>query len=256
MELVAMCDVNEPRAREIASRYGVRRYYTDYREMLEREELDLVSVATPDFLHYEPTITAIDAGVNVLVEKPLATKLEEAEEMVRRARRRGVKLYVNFSNRFNPPFAALKDSVEKGELGDLLYSYVRLSDTIYVPTKMLSWASQTNVVFFLMSHTFDLVRWIYGSEARSVRAYAEFRVLKRLGINAPDYVIAIIEFGNEARAVLESSWILPESMPSIVDFQAEFIGTRGVAYIDTTRQMISIASEAFYYPRITGATVA
>ena len=256
VDLVAVCDINRARAREVAAKYGVERCYTDYREMLEKEELDLVSVATPDHLHYEPTIAAIEAGINVLVEKPMATRLEEAEDIVRRARRRGVGLYVNFSNRFNPPFAALKERVERGELGEPLYAYVRLSDTIYVPTKMLSWASQTNVVFFLMSHTFDLVRWIFGSEAVSVEARAEFRVLKRLGIDTPDYVVALIEFEGGARAVLESSWILPESMPSIVDFHAEFIGTKGAAFIDTTYQMISVASERFCYPRVTTATLA
>ncbi len=169
--------------------------------------------------------------------------------MVNEAKSKGARVFVNFGNRFNPPFALLKEEVSKGALGELVYAYLRLSDTIYVPTKMLSWASRTSVVYFLMSHTADLARWILGSEVKRVRAYASFKVLKSLGMDIPDHVLAVLDFQNGSRGVLESGWILPESYPSIVEFKAEFIGTKGYALIDSTQQGLHIASETFSYPR-------
>jgi len=254
VELVAVCDINEERLRVISEKYDIPNAYLDYNEMLKNHRLDLVSVATPDFLHFQPVLAVLENKVNVLVEKPLATRVEDALKMIEKAQENNVRLFVNFGNRFNPPFAVLKEKVTNGEFGKVLYSYVRLSDTIYVPTKMLSWSSKTSVVYFLMSHTADLVRWIYGSEVESVRAYAHFEVLKSLGIDTPDYVVAFLRFYNGSMAVLESSWILPETYPSIVDFRAEFIGTKATSFINTTYQMIEISGKKFVYPRTYSAS--
>ncbi len=254
VELTAVCDINEERLKEIAKKYNINHTFTDYREMLDSLDLDIVSVATPDFLHLDPVLAVLDKGFNVLVEKPLALRYENAEKMVNKAKEKNVRLFVNFSNRFNPPFAVLKKKVDSNDFCKVLYSYVRLSDTIYVPTKMLSWASKTSVVYFLMSHTADLVRWIYSSEVVRVKAYAHFEILKEIGIDTPDYVIAFLEFDNRSTALLESSWVLPESYPSIVDFRAEFIGSKSTAFIDTTFQMIEYAGEKYTYPRTYGAS--
>lgn len=254
-DLVAICDVNEERLKVVGDKYGVERRYLDYREMLEELRLDLVSVATPDHLHLAPALAVVEHGVHVLVEKPLATRYEDAVRIVEAARREGVRVFTAFSNRFNPPFALLRDEVARGELGDVTYAYLRLSDTLYVPTRMLKWASNTSVVYFLMSHTADLARWILGSEVESVRAYANYGVLTSMGIGVPDYVIAVLHFRSGAIVVLESSWILPETYPSIVEFKAEFIGSRGLALIDATEQCARMSTaNKFYYPRFLGAS--
>lgn len=248
VEVVAIADIKEEKLKEISSKYGIEKTYKDYREMLEKEELDIVSIATPDFLHLEPSLAAIEAGCNIILEKPMAMSYEEARKIAEKAEKKGVRLYINFSNRFNPPFAIIKKAVSEGKIGKPLYGYFRLSDTIYVPTKMLSWASKTSVVYFLMSHTADLARWIFSDEVEAVTAFAQFKVLKSMGINVPDYVVAVLEFSQGAKVVLESSWILPESLPTIVDFRTEIIGEKGVAYTNTTFQSVVIAGEEYSYP--------
>ncbi|RLE66429.1 MAG: hypothetical protein DRJ47_02480 [Thermoprotei archaeon] len=250
VEVVSICDVNPERLKEVSQKYGINKTYIDYEEMLAKERLDAVVVATPDHLHLKPVISALENGINVLLEKPMATKLDDALKMAEEAKKRGLLLYINFSNRFNPPFAIAHKKFREGELGKPLYAYFRLSDTIYVPTKMLSWASKSSVVFFLMSHTTDLARWIFNDEVRKVRAYAHYEVLESLGIRTPDYVTAVLEFRKGGRVVLESSWILPETLPSIVDFNMEIIGTRGAIYINNTFQSIAVANATrHYYPK-------
>ena len=230
-ELVAVCDIKEDLMRTTAERYGVKGYM-DYREMLRDPRVEAVSVVTPDFLHRDPVIEAAEAGKHILCEKPLATTVEDAEEMVRAAEKAGVTLMVDFHNRWNPPFALTKEAADSGELGDPVHAYIRLSDTIYVPTKMLSWASKSSVLWFLGSHTTDLARWILNSEAERVYATAGMRVLKGMGIETPDFYQYVIQFKNGAVATMENSWILPETLPTIVDFKAEFVFTDGCVYVD------------------------
>jgi len=111
-QVVAIADVHEQTLREVGEKFAIPAQYRDYREMLSREELDAVSVVTPDHLHREPVLAAIAAGCHVLCEKPLATGVEDAEAMVTAAKRAGVKLMVNFSNRWQSYLALAKEAVE------------------------------------------------------------------------------------------------------------------------------------------------
>ena len=249
VEKVAVADIDTAKLRRVSELYGVESVYASYSEMFENEELDLVSVATPDFAHKPPTIEALRRGVNVVVEKPLATTVSDAEDMIKEAEKRELLLFINFFNRWSPPFALTKERIEKGELGDVVYAYIRLSDTIYVPTKMLSWASKTNVVYFLMSHTADLVRWFFSDEVVRVRAWGSKEILKKVGIDTFDYVVAVLEFRKGGKAVLESAWILPESMPCVVDFKLELIGSKGAINVDARSQGIEVLSQKYEYPR-------
>jgi predicted dehydrogenase len=124
MNLVSICDVNESRARAVANEHGVERVYTDFREMLEREALDLVSLHTPDQLHVEPAVAALDLGKHLFCEKPLANDLEGCRRIVEAARRaaaKGVKAMCGHVLRFNPVFEEVKRRVDRGELGELFY---------------------------------------------------------------------------------------------------------------------------------------
>jgi len=232
-EVVAVCDIDAEKAKIFAKEHSVNKVYTDFREMAEDNEIDAVSVTTPDFLHRDPVVAFAKAGKDILCEKPLATSTADAEEMVKAAKSAGVKLMVAFHNRWNPPFAILKSRANSGELGDPLYAYMRLCDTIYVPTKMIQWASKSSVIWFLGSHTVDLVRWIFGREAKRVYCVKGESILKSMNIDCEDYFHYIIEFQGGPVASIENSWILPEKLPSIVDFAGKFVFTKGCVYIDT-----------------------
>lgn len=248
VKVIAVADLNFERAKEVARKYKVPKAYDSAYKLAEDPEVEAVIVATPDYAHLEPVMAALKEGKHVLVEKPMATRLKDAERMAAEAKRRGVLLMVNFENRFNPPFAYVKDLLDDGELGVPLHAYIRLSDTIYVPRKMLTWASKTSVAFFLMSHTVDLARWYFGGEVREVYSTSVSRVLRDLG--TPDAYAAILKF-EEGFALLESSWVIPETAPSIFDFKLELVCSDGAVYIDTQRESLTLCTtKAHAYPHL------
>ena len=116
-ELVAICDLNLARAQEVADRYGVKHVTSDYRDLLARQDIAAVSIATPDFAHREIAVAAAQAGKHILVEKPLATTVADAEAILQAVEAAGVKLMVDYHNRANPAFTAARQAVDAGELG-------------------------------------------------------------------------------------------------------------------------------------------
>ncbi len=233
-KLLAVCDINEQRAKELAKKYNIERVYTDYRELLANSDIEAVSIVTPDFAHRDITIASAKAGKHILVEKPLATNYEDAEAIVTAVKKAGVKLMVDFQNRCNPPFVNAKERIERGEIGKPTYMYARLSNTTYVATKMLSWAAQSSVLWFLGSHILDLACWLFNDEPKRVFAVSRSGILQAKGVNTPDYYITTVEFKNGAVAMLENAWILPESEPSVFNFKVEILGEKGSIYTNTS----------------------
>ena len=234
-ELAAICDLDEQRARDAAAACGAAGHYTSVDEMLAREQLDAVSVATPDAAHAEVVIRCAEAGKHVLCEKPLAATLADCQAMIAAARASNVRLMVDWHNRWNPPVCQARDAIAAGELGDVRYIYYRLSDTIYVPTKMLPWAGESSVMLFLGSHALDTVCWLMGSRPIRVSCRRQEGVLRAMGIPTADMYLTVLDFESGACAVVENSWILPQSSPALIDHRAEIIGSAGAIYLDPQR---------------------
>lgn len=232
-KLIAVSDRTEDRAEYIARKYKVGAYYSDYKKLLDNPEIEAVSVVYPDFLHRDVVIDAAKAGKHVYVEKPMATTVEDAEAMLAAARKSGIKLMVGFCNRWNPPYVRAKEAIIKGELGQLLYAYSRINFSIDLFTDIYSWSAKTTIAWYLMSHTVDLVRWLFNSEAKKVYAVSCSKVLAKQGIKTSDYFAAIIHFENGAIGNFESACILPKTRPSSIDFKSELIGGDGCMYIET-----------------------
>ncbi len=254
----AVCDLNEERAREVALKYGASECYKDYRELLGRNDISAVSIATPDFAHTDIIIAAAKAGKHILVEKPLATSVEDCEKIIEAVESaKNIKFMVDFHNRWNPPFVSAKSAIENGELGKPMFMYIRLSDTIFVPTGMLSWASKSEVIWFIGSHVIDLARWLFNDEVCKVYAVSRSEVLKGRGIDTPDFYSAILEFKNGAVVTIENCWILPDSLPTIIDFKCEILCSQGAIYLDVSshRAIQKYTKDKASYPDILGAPV-
>jgi predicted dehydrogenase len=125
VKLVAGADVSDAALAEFRKQFNVTNTYKDYNEMLAKEKFDAVTVCTPNYLHKDPTIAALKAGADVMVEKPMAMNAAEAREMVETARNLGRKLVIGFQWRLTPQAQALKKQINKGLLGDPLFCRVQ-----------------------------------------------------------------------------------------------------------------------------------
>ncbi len=231
-KLVAVVDLNREKAKEVARRYKARRYFTDYQSVLKDEEIEAVSIATPDFAHKEPTVAAAEAGKHILLEKPLATTLEDTESIVKAVKKNKVKIMVDFHNRWNPPFVIARETIAGGKLGRLISAYFRLNDTIFVPTKMLPWAAKSSILWFLGSHVIDTLRWILSDEVDRVYSVSRSEVLIERGISTPDIFQTILEFKKGVIASIENNWIVPNTHPNVNDFKFNILGSKGMISMD------------------------
>ena len=229
VELVAVCDVREQAARELAARTGAAAY-TDYRELLRRDDLDAVSVCTPDGLHREPCDLAVRAGRHVLVEKPIATTVADAEAIAEAAARAGVVLLVGHCLRFDPRYDQARQAVERGELGTVQTIYTRRANTVAAQDRL---GGRCPLPLFLGVHDYDVMRWLAGSEVERVTAESKWGLLREQGFPVEDANCALLRFASGALGIAELSWILPRGFPAAGDHRLDVVGSAGSLSIAT-----------------------
>jgi len=234
VNVLGICDINEKRAKEIANKYNIDKYYTDYTAMLADPNIEAISITTPDFAHSEPAINAINSGKHVLIEKPMATTTSECLEIIEAQNKFKKYIMVDFHNRWSPAFYNAYESIYNGEVGKVSYIYFRLSDTTFVPTKYINWASKSSVLWFLGPHAVDTVRWLFNDEVKEVFAVSRKNILPQLGIDTPDFYSTILQFEHGGVAHLEHSWIISPNSPNLFDLKCEIQGSSGTIYIDTS----------------------
>ena len=230
VELIAVYDVDEEKGKAFAEEFDIPKVYRSVEELAADPEINAVSVVTPDFTHKEPALAVINEGKPLLVEKPLATTVEDATAICEAAKKKGILAMVDFHNRFNPQFDSAKCQLTDGPLGEPRYIYMRHSNTISVPLGMLSWSKQSSSLWFLGSHSTDLVRWLFDSEVVEVYAANNYGVLRQQGLEVPDVWTYILRFANDGIGNIENAWILPNTLAGYGDFRSEIIATKGVYY--------------------------
>lgn len=244
-EVAAISDVDQGRLDKYGKEYGANGY-TQVEEMLKEERLDAIIIATPDFLHKAPVLAAADKQLHIMIEKPLATNVEEAEEMFEAIERAGTKCLIAFENRWNSPFVAVKEAIRRGDIGSIVTMNARLNDTIFVPTQMLKWSKGSTPGWFLFPHATDIGCWFKESKPVQVYAVGTKKKLVSMGIDTYDSIQAVVTFDDQTHATFTTSWILPESMPLIYDFKYEIIGEDGALYVDLSDQMVRQAGGGQY----------
>ncbi len=247
VDVVAVCDIDEEKVKAYAARYNVPRYYTDYSEMLEKEELDCVSVCTWNSEHKNATIAALNAGANVLCEKPMAMNQEEALEMEKAAKDNNKLLMIGFVRRFGNDTDIIKRFIEAGDMGDIYYakaSYLRRNGTPggWFADKRYSGGGP---LIDLGVHVIDLVRYLAGNplpvSAYGV-SYGKLRDKEVAGdkawkidsegafeANTEDFAAGFVKFENGLTLYIEASFNLhiKHDVGSV-----ELFGTKSGAKID------------------------
>ncbi|MCY4657264.1 MAG: Gfo/Idh/MocA family oxidoreductase, partial [Gammaproteobacteria bacterium] len=125
VELVAASDVSEVAVKRRSEEFEIPHIYTDYENMLNDVDVDAISVCTPNGFHAPCTLAALEAGNHVLVEKPLAMNSEEGQQMVDKANQQGLKLVIGFQHRYEARTRFVKNAVDEGKLGKILYGRVQ-----------------------------------------------------------------------------------------------------------------------------------
>ncbi len=233
-EPVAICDLDGARARKVASTYGIPKVFASVEDMLADGAFDAVSIVTPDHLHADIAVQCAAHGKHMLIEKPLATNREDVLRIVRAARENNVRVMVDLHNRWSPPFAAAKQAIERGELGTLRTAYFRLNDIKWVATDMLSWSAQSSILWFLGSHSFDTLQWLFSDEVVRVYSVSTRGVLDEKGVNTVDSYLTTLEFKNGGIAQMENGWITPDANPCVNDMKCNVLGDKGMIAIDTS----------------------
>ena len=199
-ELVAVCDINETQGRAMAERYDVR-FVPDYRDLFD--EVEAVSVATPTVNHHEITCAFLDRGVNVLVEKPIAHTVAEADEMITLACARGVVLQVGHIERFNPAFVALQQQLTR----PVFFEAHRMG--IFTPRSL-----DIDVVMDLMVHELDIIASLVNSEVVKLEAVGIPILTPKI-----DLANARLEFANGCTANITASRVASERLRKLRVFQ-------------------------------------
>ena len=251
--LVAVCDLDADRAAKLARRFDCR-CCTSLAEVAADPNIQAASVVTPDFAHRDACVALAQAGKHLLVEKPLATTVQDAEAIVRAAADAGVVAMVDFHNRRHPALTAVKQRLDRGELGRPQMMFARLSDRLEVATEWFTWSGQSGPEWFLGSHLVDVACWMFAEDPLRVFAEARKGVLASRGIDCHDSMHIHLSFPS-GFATLETSWILPRSWPMVCDFYVSLQTTRGRADVDMSHQGAAIASaDSYDRPMLAGAT--
>lgn len=250
-EVVALADVSEQSLKEAATEFKISATYADYREMFKKEKLDAVYVATPDNFHRDPIVAALNAGCHVLVEKPMTTKQEEAEEVYRLVQKTGLRFQVNFNHRWLSAYHKIKSMIMEGQLGEPIIGYARKNNPILVPTEMLaSWSRHSSPAWFMSSHDIDLMTWWFDVDPVEVYARGIKRVLKEKGWDTYDGIQSLVTYAGGPFATYEAAWIYPNTSPYMPDSYMEVIGTKGTTQIDRQAEAIdAILQQKFTCPR-------
>ena len=214
LELVAVCDVLPSKMEELLSKQGLAENkdilrYTDYRQMIEEHpEIQLISIATESGSHAEIALYCIDQGINLIIEKPMAMSIADADEIIRRAEANHVKVSACHQNRFNIAVQKLRKAVEAGRFGKLSHGSIhvrwnRNKDYYTQAPWRGTWAQDGGALMNQCIHGIDLLRWMMGNEVDTV--YGVTRQQQHHYLEAEDVGMAVVTFKNGAVATIEGT---------------------------------------------------
>ena len=226
-ELVAVCDIDEPKAKARAEELGVANWYPSIQEMVANEACNAIDVVTADYLHFEPVMECLEAGKHALCEKPLSLSIDEAEQMVAKAEEKGVHLAIDYNRRFAPGYAKAREWFDDGACGQVTYIDMKLSQG----GPIFSWKGQYYLLYELQTHAIDLLRW-FGGEIVAVcsqMAHPHINEVKPGEQPCWTSMAISLRYQNDAVASLLASWDSDFTHP-IERF--EICGTAGEIVVD------------------------
>ena len=205
--------------------------YTDPSQLLERGDVDFVSICTPTITHAKLALEAIGMGKHVLVEKPMTNTVEEAEEVIRKASSQNVRVMVGFIERFNPAVRKAKEIMEKGDIGQVVLASAR---------RVSRWPERigdVGVIKDLAIHDIDLICHLFGNEVTQVYAIAG-----SLAHRFEDYANITLSFKDGKSASIEANWLTPRKIRRLT-----ITGTEGIIQVEYITQEVTVENKIMSY---------
>lgn len=238
--VVAICDIDEERAKSMAEKYNIPSWCTDYHEILAREDIDAVTLPLPDQIHCQVTVDSLMAGKHVLCEKPMALNLDDCRKMIDAAKKSGKQLMVGQICRYTDAFIKAKQMVEDGEIGELFFVESEYAHDYSRIGGVGNWrvTPERHPIVGGGCHAVDLLRWIAGNPIE-VSSYSNHKVLKDWPIQ--DCIIGIFKFPND---------VIGKVMTSVgckrnYTMRTVLYGTEGTIIVDNTSPTLSVFKDVF-----------
>ena len=213
LEFVAVCDKNQENMDALLKKHGLEKdtsmkHYTDYKKMVEENEIELISIATESGIHAEIAIYCINHGIHVIIEKPMAMSMSDAEEIIRLSEEKHVKVSACHQNRFNVAVQEMRKALEAGRFGKLSHGSIHVrwnrNEGYYTQAPWRgTWAQDGGTLMNQCIHGIDLLRWMMGDEVEEVYGVTSQRFHSYL--EAEDIGMAVIKFKNGAVATVEGT---------------------------------------------------
>ena len=213
LEIAAVCDILPEKMEELLAKHGLEKdesikRFTDYKVMIDEIKPTLVSIATESGPHAEIALYCIDKGINVIIEKPMAMCMADADEIIRRSKEKNVKVCACHQNRFNIAVQKTRKALETGRFGRLSHGSIHVrwnrNQNYYDQAKWRgTWAQDGGCLMNQCIHGIDLLRWMFGNEVEEV--YGATRQQFHDYLEAEDIGMAVVKFKNGAVATIEGT---------------------------------------------------
>jgi UDP-N-acetylglucosamine 3-dehydrogenase len=243
-ELRAVVRRDEKRAKDAAEKVGVN-WYTDVTELLLKEPLDAVSIASGPKEHAESAILCANAGKHIFLEKPMSETLEDADAIIHATEKAGVKLMINSTVRFDPRYAYVFEAIQRGDIGKPVTLSARRVGLMQRAIESAAW---NDLILGTTIHEIDIMTWYVSSQVEYVYAEAERKYTA--DSNLEDAVFSILRFESGAIGCIENSWLLPETNPRWIDTRMDIVGTSGGIHIDGNQGLDLVNKNRFEMPDI------
>jgi len=232
LDVAVICDIAEDAARALAEPHDIPTA-TDFRAVLADETIDAVYIALPHHLHEQATIAAAEAGKHILLEKPMANSLAQADRMLAAQKRAGVKLMIGFTHRFHSELQTAKRLIDAGELGQLTLAIDVMTTGGVIPGWFWRQSESGGGVLHVNgAHSFDRLRWLMGAEIVEVFAYAQTYDSRK---TVEDSAVVALRFANGAMGMTVHNWVTDAAAPFKCDLDIH--GTAGAIRIDTWQSL-------------------
>ena len=212
-DIVAVCDLVPEKMESLLRKHNLEnnkniKKYTDYKKMLSENQAELVSIATESGSHAEIALYCINMGIHVIIEKPMAMSLYDADQIIKLSEEKNVKVCVSHQNRFNIAVQKMRKALESGRFGKLSHGSVHVrwnrNEDYYIQARWRgTWAQDGGTLMNQCIHGIDLLRWTFGDDIEEV--YGQTRQQFHHYLEAEDVGVAVVKFKNGAVATIEGT---------------------------------------------------